>query len=154
MVTQQKRFKDIYEDSPPEEGSHLGDFLRFVPKDLKRLAQLQLALLKVDASKAGRRAAIATVLLVLAAAITLCAVTVLLFALSYLLRDVYAFTLAQAMGISGGGALLVAIILAWIGIATGRKCPESFRRSSEEFQKSIEAVQRSASGPSLPKSES
>lgn len=153
MVTQQKRFKDIYEDSPPEEGSNLGEFLRFVPKDLKRLIELQIALLKLDASKAGRRAAVATVLLVLAAIIILCSVTVLLVALGYLLRDVYAFTLAQSLGITGGGALAVAVVLAWMGVNTARKCPESFNRTGEELKKSINAIQRSASGSNLPASD-
>ena len=105
--------------------------------DVTTLAELQVELLKLDATAASRRAVLPASLIGAAVVLALSAVPLLLVALAQLLRDQAQWPAALATLTALLTGLVIAGILGWVGYRGLQRTLEPLARSRDELNRNI-----------------
>ncbi len=118
--------------------------------DLIQLAELQFELLRSDLTTATKTIRAALYMVVVAAAIMIAAAPVLLLAVAAILRNELQWSPAASLGLAGGVAIALSLLLLLVAWFVGLRGGRAFSRSVEELRSNVEWLKDALSSSSRP----
>jgi hypothetical protein len=118
--------------------SRLGRGMAALAHDATTIAELQARLVALDLKDGSKSLRNAVLLAVIGGALLLACLPVGMLALGELLVDLAGWETWVAYLVTGGGGLLIGLLLLWIGWLAVRKAAATFQRSREELARNVE----------------
>lgn len=119
---------------------------RHLVRNLLELGELQVQLLRADASAAGKATRTAAILVAVAICLLLAATPVLLLSLAAWIESAFELSQAASLGLAGGGGAALAAILLLIARSSVNRGLSMLSQTVDELVQNIECVKRALSG--------